>query len=187
MTPMRYLLRYLRAIAIVALGLTAEPVSALAEGNSGPRLVILVRHAEPAAAPADDPGLAMAGHLRAAALMAALRDAGVTAIFTSTLRRTRETAQPLADALGIAAVPVDGGNAHIAALAAAVRGAQGAVLVVGHSNTVPELIAELGGPSMSNLCNVFDRLFVLAPGSGRVHLVRGRYGATQPDPGPDCP
>jgi len=57
-----------------------------------PAPVLLVRHAEKAAEPADDPPLTAAGAERAQALATALQDAGVTAIITTQLRRTRETA-----------------------------------------------------------------------------------------------
>jgi broad specificity phosphatase PhoE len=180
-----------RISAIVTAGLWLLAVSSplTAEESAGPPLVVLVRHAEPAADPGDDPGLSPAGRQRAQVLAAALRDVGATAILTSTFRRTRETAQPLAQALGIAATAVNGGGmeAHIAALAAAVRSQRGAVVVVGHSNTVPQLIAALGGPQLPDLCDVHDRMFVLTTIGGGRHFVRSRYGAAEPDPGPNCP
>src|SRR5215471_7959478 len=64
-------------------------------------VLVLVRHADKAAQPADDPPLTTAGMKRAQDLATTLQDAGVTAIITTQLRRTRETAQPLATALGL--------------------------------------------------------------------------------------
>jgi len=184
-------MRMQRISAIVSAGLwlLAMPGPATAETGAGPPLIVLVRHAEPAAGPGDDPGLSPAGRQRAQALAAALRDIGATAILTSTFRRTRETAQPLADALGIAATAIDNGapEAHVAALAAAVGRQRGAVVVVGHSNTVPQLIAALGGPQLPDLCDVHDRMFVLTMVGGSRHFVRSRYGAAEADPGPNCP
>src|SRR5947209_6360731 len=58
--------------------------------------VILVRHAEKAAEPKEDPVLSDAGMTRAKALALALRDAGVQAILTTSKQRTRSTVQPLA-------------------------------------------------------------------------------------------
>ena len=164
----------------------------VAERPSLPALVLLVRHAEKAAEPADDPPLTAAGAARAQALAAALQDAGVTAIITTQLRRTRETAQPLATVRGLTpeVVPVrrGEGEAHAAAVAAAVRRhAGGVVLVAGHSNTVPAIIAALGGPRLPDICeSVYANLFVLVPGAGEVRLVRSRYGAADPEPGPEC-
>src|SRR5205823_820783 len=63
--------------------------------------VFLVRHAEKADL-SKDAALSAAGEARARALAERLREAGVTAIYTSEYRRTKQTAQPLARALGIA-------------------------------------------------------------------------------------
>ena len=131
-----------------------------------PDLVILVRHAERAGAPASDPGLTRAGEQRAQALAQALAGTHVTAIVTTQFRRTRETAAPLARALGLQPHVVDAARgdaaAHVRAVADAVRAQSGAVLVVGHSNTVTAVLAALGGPPLPDLCETsFDRVFVL--------------------------
>ena len=61
------------------------------------------------------------------------------------------------------------------------------VLVVGHSNTIPAIIAALGGPRVPDICeSVYANLFMLVPGAGEVRLVRSRYGAADPEPGPEC-
>ena len=70
-------------------------------------IVVLVRHAEPAAG-GTDPGLSTAGRRRAATLAKMLAGAGITAIFTSELRRTKETAAPLAHLLSIVPVEIAG-------------------------------------------------------------------------------
>ena len=67
--------------------------------------IVLVRHADPAAGGVD-PGLSPAGVHRAGVLAKILAEAGITAIFTSELRRTKETAKPLAHQLGIAPVVI---------------------------------------------------------------------------------
>ena len=158
--------------------------------QSGPTLVILVRHAEPANDDGNDPALSQAGARRARALAAALRDAGVTAILTSPFRRTRETAQPLAQAADVTPSVVAVGNSmagYLAALTASVLAQTGTVLVVGHSNTVPQLIAALGGPTLPNICeSAFDRLFVLVLSGDKPRLLRARYGAAGPPAGTSC-
>ena len=67
--------------------------------------MIFVRHAEKALIPVDDPGLSPEGQLRAAELARQLVDAdvvaGIDAIYSTPYRRTVETAQPIADALGL--------------------------------------------------------------------------------------
>jgi len=111
--------------------------------------VFLVRHAEPAAAGAgatpamnDDPDLSAAGQARALSLATLLKDAGITSIYVSEYKRTQQTAAPVAKALGIRVTAVKGDDT--AAVLGAVKKAKGNVLIVGHSNTVPELIKALG-------------------------------------------
>jgi phosphohistidine phosphatase SixA len=183
------------SVLLVAILIGVHPTLSAAqtsERTSLPALVLLVRHAEKATEPADDPPLTATGAERAQALATALRDAGVTAIITTQLRRTRETAQPLATARGLTpeVVPVrrGEGEAHTEAVAAAVRRhAGGIVLVAGHSNTVPAIIAALGGPRLPDICeSVYANLFILVPGAKEARLVRSRYGAADPEPGPDC-
>jgi broad specificity phosphatase PhoE len=145
-------------------------------------LVILVRHAEKAAAPADDPSLTPEGAERAKALDRALASVGVTAIVTSEFKRTRETAAPLAARLKLTPETVaargSAAEAHAQAVAAAVRNhSGGVVLVVGHSNTVPAIIAALGGERMRDICDAdYANLFMLTQNGSVVSLVRSRYG-----------
>lgn len=151
-----------------------------------PSTVILVRHAERATEPRADPLLTPEGQQRARDLAAALADANISAIITTHLQRTQLTAKPLGDAIGQAPILVRaGGPAHADSVAAAVmrRPAGAVVLVVGHSNTVPAIIAALGGPKMPDLCDAqYSNLYVLElkPGSA-ARLIRAKYGA------PDAP
>ena len=183
------------SVPLVAMMSVVCPTSldAQAPGRPGAAsLALLVRHAEKAAEPATDPPLTAAGVARAQALAAALRDAGVTAIITTQLRRTRETAQPLAMARGLTpeVVPISRGAiaAHVETVVAAVRRqAGGVVLVVGHNNSVPAIIAALGGPRLPDICeSVYGNLFVLVTTGGEARLVQSRYGAPDSDPGPEC-
>ena len=155
--------------------------------HAAPHLVILVRHAEKAAEPREDPALSEAGTARAQALAQALADAQVGAVLTSPLRRTRDTATPIAEAAGIKpkTIGFDGGAAaHIAATAAAVREQQaGTVLVVGHSNTIPAIVAALGGPKLADFCeSSLSHLLLLSLDGEQVKLVRASYGAADPAP-----
>lgn len=170
-------------------------------------VIILVRHADKASQPADDPPLTEVGLRRAQDLADALRTAGVTAIITTQLRRTRETAQPLATALGIVPEVINVGQRalvpnpavgaqfppevikeraeYIRTLELALRRRSGVVLVVGHDWSVPGLIVSLGGPQLPNICSsVYDNLFVLTSGKGNANLVHARYGAATPET--DC-
>ena len=120
-----------------------------------------------------DPELSEAGKSRAAALAALLKDAKITAIFTTQYKRTRDTAQPLAAATGVAATAIDSKDA--ASLIEKVKASAGNVLVVGHSNTVPDLIKGLGVAEPVSIAeDEFDNLFVVIRGP-RPALLRLHY------------
>lgn len=157
------------------------------------RIVVLVRHAERAAAPSDDPGLSQAGKARAEALADALADARVDAIITTQFARTKATAEPLARARRLTPSVVTGGAdtaVHAREVAAAVKAlAPGSLaLVVGHSDTVPAIIAALGGPALDDLCDAeFATMFTLiVPSNGPPRLLRTTYGAPDPPMPADC-
>ena len=138
--------------------------------------VILVRHAEKAAAPAADPPLTAAGRERAEALAAMLSASGVTSIYVTDYLRTQQTADPLAALLHLPPRRIDAGKTPD--LVAAIRSRKdGVVLVVGHSNTVPETIAALGGPAVKIEDAEYDSLFVLTVSGNDISLVRLHYGA----------
>ena len=158
-----------------------------------PSAVILVRHAEKAATPANDPVLTAAGTQRALDLASALGDAHVSAIITTQFERTKATAKPVADAAKLTPIIVPASSdlaAHVNAVVAAVasRPAGDIVLVVGHSNTIPAIIAALGGPKMPELCDAqYGSLFVLQLRSnGPPSFVRGKYGAADPSDADAC-
>jgi broad specificity phosphatase PhoE len=162
-------------------------------GQSGPALVILVRHAEKAPAPADDPPLSEAGRLRAAALSEALAETRIDAVVTTEYARTRDTASPVVAVRRSESTIVRArgrsDDAHVAAVVAAVRDRKPgeAVLVVGHSNTIPAIIGALGGPKMPALCDTeYANLFILSLTGGAPRLVRGYYGAQDPPNAADC-
>jgi broad specificity phosphatase PhoE len=172
---------------LLAVLLLAIPLAAQAQG--APTVVILVRHAEKGTTPANDPPLTEAGKARASALAAALADANVQAVITTQLARTRDTGRPIAEARHITPEVVSAGGAgHAQAVADAVRRHAGqTVLVVGHSNTVPAIIAALGGPKMPDICDSqYSSLYTLVLDGTSVRLVRGSYGATSPDPTDSC-
>jgi phosphohistidine phosphatase SixA len=146
--------------------------------RADPELVLLVRHAERAAEPQGDPALAPAGQARAQALATALAQAGVTAIVTTQYRRTRETAAPLAQQLGItpAVIAAQSGGAHVTEVTAAVQQMNGVVLVVGHGNTVPQIAAALAGSTgpVIDFCESSYSHLLVVQGA---RLLRTRYGA----------
>jgi broad specificity phosphatase PhoE len=173
----------LAAAVLMGLGLAPRPSSTLAP----PTVVILVRHAEKAAQPAQDPPLTEAGAARARALVAVARDAGVKAIISTQFLRTKATAEPTATALSVTPEIVQAGGAppqHAKAVADQVMKHAGeTILVVGHSNTIPAIVGALGAPQPRELCDSeYDQVFVVVLGdSGPARLIRSRYGAANVD------
>lgn len=161
-----------------------------ASPHEEPTIVVFVRHGERGTEPADDPRLTPAGEARALALVEALKDAKVDVVIHTPRVRTRDTALPVARHFGLTPeiVPLAAGAAHIEAMAAAIRRHHGkTVLVVGHSNTIMQYIAALGGPRRGDLCDhQYDGLYTLVLIHGEAHLVEGRYGGPNPPPAPGC-
>jgi phosphohistidine phosphatase SixA len=160
------------AAALAVLLAVAAPVAAQST-------VFVVRHAERADAgmpkTAADPDLSSIGHTRAESLAVALRDGGITAIFVTPLKRTQQTAAPLAKLLKLTPVVVEANDA--AGLAKRLLAHRGAALVVGHSNTVPEIVKLLGITEAVTIGDSeFDRLFVVVrPEAGKPVLVPLRF------------
>jgi phosphohistidine phosphatase SixA len=148
--------KLLSMAAIAALLLSAQ-VMASAEAG---RVIILVRHAERASTAADSP-ISDVGRARAQCLARTLAESGVQRILTSDVARTQQTAEPLAMRLKIepTALPAADIDALIRNLRASPARVQ---LVVGHSNTLPQIIAALGGSNIAPIAdNEFDRMVVL--------------------------
>jgi len=105
---------------------------------------IVVRHAEKATDDPRDPALTETGRARADALAASLAHAPLVAAYATAFRRTQQTAAPSARAHGLAVNSYDA-RAPAADFAAQLKRTHpaGTVLVVGHSNTVPDIAAAL--------------------------------------------
>lgn len=159
-----------------------------------PSTVILVRHAEKAPAPANDPLLSAEGLQRALDLASTLSGAQITSVITTQFHRTQLTAKPVSDALGKSLIVVPAASptsAHVQAVAAAVRArpAGDVVLVVGHSNTIPAIVGALGGPKLPDLCDAqYSSIFILEyPATGAPRFIRAKYGAPDPADAEKCP
>lgn len=127
-----------------------------------PPVVYVVRHAEKL--DGSDPGLSEQGRRRADRLATLLADAGITRIFSTATRRTRETVAPLAAQLGLEVEIYD--HREQEQLAARLREQAETVLVVGHSNTIAGFVTELGADAGSPVNeDEYDRLYAvtLAP------------------------
>jgi phosphohistidine phosphatase SixA len=130
------------------------------------RAVIVIRHAEKESQ-GDDPELTISGQDRAIALTRFLRHDKVDAIFVSEFKRTQETAEILAHQREITPVIVKAGDtkALIDKINALPKDA--VVVVVGHSNTVPDILAALGVKDKVAIKDQeFNRVFIVTPFAG---------------------
>ncbi|HMB39626.1 MAG TPA: phosphoglycerate mutase family protein [Wenzhouxiangellaceae bacterium] len=176
---------FLRLLAPMALALAAIlPLTGGAEetgADPGPT-VIVVRHAEKID-DSRDPALSEAGAERAEALAETLEHAGLDAAYASQYQRTRLTAMPAARAAGlpVRVEPIEGDvdawtQGFSAELARDHRCET--VLVVGHSNTVPPLVAALCGCQVEPLTDSdYDRIYIVNGARSRTpDLIVARYG-----------
>lgn len=126
--------------------------------------VVIVRHAEKANNSEKDPDLSLVGQGRAQSLAQMLKPSGISAIFTSEFKRTQQTAAPVAKILQIKPTVVPAKD--VAALAAKLHDLKGNALVVGHGNTIPDLIKALGIEVPVNISETdYDQIFVVELGS----------------------
>lgn len=147
------------------------------EATAADTVIYLVRHAEKAMN-GDDPALSAAGRERARALADLLENAPIDRIHSTDFRRTRETAEPLARRRGLPVDPYD--PERPGDLVQRILGAGGGHLVIGHSNTVPELVDLLGGTGGLPIdeAGEYDRLYVVTrTGDGSTRTELRRYGA----------
>ena len=124
--------------------LTAATLAACASARqAAPPDIYVMRHLNtPAGVP--DPDLTSEGQRSAVALVSWFKARSKPAIiYVSSTKRAQQTAAPLAQSLGI--TPKVYNPSDTPGLVAALAGETGNVLVVGHSNTVPDIIQQLGG------------------------------------------
>jgi len=117
------------------------PLLLVTYANAGP-VIFMVRHAEKASTAGKDPDLSVEGQKRADALAHILKDSQITSVFVTELKRTQETAAPTARAAHLSPTVIPAND--IGALAAKLRALNGNALVVGHGNTIPDLLKALG-------------------------------------------
>jgi broad specificity phosphatase PhoE len=122
--------------------------------------IFFVRHGEKATTGGDDMDISEAGRARAESLATLLKDAEISAIYTTEFKRTQQTAAPLAKALHLEPAVIS--SKDRAALVTKLQTSSGNVLVVGHGNTIPDLLKTLGISTPINIAdNDYDNLFVV--------------------------
>ena len=145
--------------------------------------IIFVRHAEKDLTSGEDPGLSDAGRRRVAELTRQLVDAdvvaGIDAIYATPFKRSRETAQPLSEALNLEINSYDAADRETI-LETILKNHKGKIiLVVAHSDTIPELIANLGASKLVPPIDEmeYDNIYVISiPWFGKTKTIRLRFG-----------
>ena len=155
----------------------------IAEEFAAGTTVVVVRHAEKAKGPAEDPGLTERGMKRAEIFATMLDSARVSAIYTTQFARNMQTAMPVARRQGVSptVLPITSGKAPEYAQALqrdiALNHPGVTVVVVAHSNTIDDIILAMGGPDIGDLReDDYNRLFILSVGnSGEASLIEAAF------------
>jgi broad specificity phosphatase PhoE len=114
----------------------------LVTGANAVPVVFIVRHAEKTSTGDKDPDLSVRGQKRADALAHILKDSQITSVFVTEFKRTQETAAPTARVAHVSPTVVPSND--IGALVEKLRALNSNALVVGHGNTIPDLLKALG-------------------------------------------
>jgi 2,3-bisphosphoglycerate-dependent phosphoglycerate mutase len=127
-------------LCLLCLGLDVQ-----AQEELPTRTFVLLRHAEKENSVSADPALTLQGQLQATALASLLRDQPIDAVYSTTYRRTRDTVAPLAEQKGVNIQYYDPVQASEMLQQLMLKPDKGAIVVVGHSNTIPDLVNTLLG------------------------------------------
>ena len=178
-TRFRKYLSYCLAI-VALLGVSVFSTGASAVQQSGMTL-ILVRHAEKKIVPPEnkDPDLSPEGIARAEELARMFGNSGITAIYATQYKRTQQTVKPLADKLNLPVTQVEAKATPELVKQLRARPAGQVIFIAGHNNTVPDIIAELGGPRFPIIPETeYNNLYVLTiSGDGSARLLKMKYGS----------
>jgi 2,3-bisphosphoglycerate-dependent phosphoglycerate mutase len=179
-------------ILLVAVVASSESPHVLAQEEFKPITVFLVRHAEKADEPRQDPPLLEKGVARSQELARLLTNSNVKAIYASQFKRTQLTGEPLAKQLGITVTPItlksnpadrlkiaEESTAEIVNKILARPGEN--ALVIGHSNSVPDVIKMLGGDVTPTIDEkTFNDLFIVTVfAKNKARVVHLKYGSAE--------
>jgi phosphohistidine phosphatase SixA len=149
------------ALSLVVVGALAVPAAA------DPGIVFIVRHAEKTSQTDKDPDISLAGSDRALSISRMLRATKLTHVFVTDLKRTGQTAMPAAAHHRLKPIVLPAGDTAglVARLKALSKDA--VVLVVGHGNTIPDVVSGLGAKDKVTIADdEYGRVFVVTPVEG---------------------
>ncbi|TQV73614.1 histidine phosphatase family protein [Aliikangiella marina] len=138
MTRLRFILYFILTLSLSMTALLSNRANA-----AETKTIYLVRHAEKEADGTKNPHLTQLGQKRAQHFALLLAENNITHIYSTDYHRTQETAKPLADKLGVKILSYN--PRRLEAFAKELLQQKNNVLVVGHSNTTPQLVSLLGG------------------------------------------
>lgn len=134
-------------------------------------VVIVVRHAEKSTDDPKDPSLSEQGSARANKLAEVLKDAGVKVVYATQYKRTQQTGLPTATQSGVQVevrpATKENAKSYSSDLLKEIRKKHKGqtVLIVGHSNTVPEIVRDIAGVDVTPIGeNEFDRVYLITLG-----------------------
>ena len=155
------------------------PLAAFSQSEG---VIILVRHAERGPDASDAALLNAAGEQRAQCLGQTLRDSKITKIYTTDVKRTQQTAEPLGRELHLklTIIPKSNMDALLRDLRASNKDR---VLVVGHADSLPIIIQQLGAGSLSSKEIGYDRMMIVPVVNGKaLFVVSIHYCAPEEQP-----
>ena len=159
-------------LMLITLLAACKPAEDAPEG-SGNVVVYAIRHVEKdTTAGVQDPKLTDEGTARAQVLATFMADVDLSAVYSTPYSRTRDTVQPVADSHGLEVNTqwAEGGIALSAHILATHH--HETVIAAGHSNTVPALIAGLGGPVITIEESSYGELWVVTVVDGVATAVK---------------
>lgn len=141
----------------------------LASAAEAHKAIILVRHAEKESQTDPDSAISVIGEDRALAFARLVRNAGVTHVFVSDKKRTAQTAEPLTTQKALTAVVAKDTKDLLEKIKALPKDA--VAVVVGHSNTIPEILKALGVKGDVVIKDdQFGRVFVVTGDNSMIEL-----------------
>jgi broad specificity phosphatase PhoE len=142
---------------LLALALLAPSAPAFAT-------VFIVRHAERADAKDDASLLSRRGKKRAKLLSAVLAGVPLKAVYSTEYKRTQQTGEPTAAAKGLSVTVTDSEKAPELGAELKAKPPTEDVLVVGHTDTIPDILKALGVPGELKIpSEEYDNLFLVTP------------------------
>jgi len=151
----------------------------MADNKAVMQELFFVRHAEKMQTPGErDPVLTEAGQRRAEALAELLRDVPLQAVFATAYQRTRLTAAPTAKQKNLPVQEYDARESAAFVQQWLQSGQSGPILIVGHSNTLPEMLRAAGVAESSNKFDesLYGDLYKVKIQAGSSTVEKARFG-----------